>query len=255
MAYTIKEHGDLLEKEAAAFIEDKFCNYEEVWKIFVGHTGNGTKAELPNYPYKERRTKFAENSYTVLESSYFIYRMIISKVFMNGIDNFDAYMNFSNSFVSFFAHLGRIHDTVIKASEAIEGDKENHKKFKEAIRHFYEGRNVVLHGKKVPLILDSLRLPKMPVIHTSLVNGKSWHDNFSIWAQADQMEHSYVEDNVSSFFDKLMQLINNRYAALKGIICKELKAHNTQLEFLYDQSTFFDASGQTFVVSGSTLNH
>ncbi len=255
MTYTIREHGDLLEKEAASFIEAKFPHYEEIWKIFVGHKGNGTKAELPNDPYEEKRTKFAENSYTVLESSFFIYRMIETNVFMYGIDNFDAYMNFSNSFISFFAYLGRIHDTVIKASEAIEDDKEDHKKFKEAIHHFYEVRNVVLHGKKVPLILDSLQFPKMPIIYTSLVNGNSWHDNYSIWDDADQIKHSYVGENVSSLFDELMHLINNRYAALKGIIWKKLKAHDTQLTFSHDGPTFPDTSGQTFIVSGSSLNN
>ena len=81
MKYTIREHGDLLEKEAASFIESQFPNYEKVWQIYVGHTGNGTKAELPNYPHEETRTKFAENSYTVLESSFSIYRILETKVF------------------------------------------------------------------------------------------------------------------------------------------------------------------------------
>lgn len=119
MTYSIKEHGDLLEKEATHFIREKFINYESVWQIYIGNTGNAIKAPLPNYPYEEKRTNFAEHSYTVLESSFIISKILESKIFEKSITSFKDYLDFNNSFISFFAHLGRMHDTIIKASNIL----------------------------------------------------------------------------------------------------------------------------------------
>jgi hypothetical protein len=112
MKYNIKENGDALEKEAFEFIQNRFPNYELVWQIYLGNKGNATIAKLPNYPYNQKRENFAENSYTVLESSFIIDQLIKSEIFIKSISSFNDYLDFMKSFITFFACLGRLHDTV-----------------------------------------------------------------------------------------------------------------------------------------------
>ena len=248
MRYTIKENGDLLEKEAATFIANKFLNYELVWKIYVGNTGNATIAEIPNYPDEAKRVNFAEHSYTVLESSFIIHKILESKVFEKRIESFDDYLHFNNSFISFFAHLGRMHDTIKKASYCLKYENAN---FINSIHHLYEARSIVIHGKKIPLILDDLGLPKIPIIKTILINGDSWDDKTSSWNHSSILDTEYVQDSVTKYFDDLLLLINDQYAIFEDIILQELKAISTSITFEYKPTLFFGTNLQ--MASGSNI--
>lgn len=251
MTYSIKEHGDLLEKEAASFITEKFINYELVWQIYIGNTGNAVKAKLPNYPNEDKRTNFAEHSYTVLESSFIIYKILESKIFEKSINNFNDYLDFNNSFISFFAHLGRMHDTIIKASNILKYDKE----FITSIHHCYEARCIPIHGKKIPIVLDELGLPKIPIIKTILIKGDSWDDKTSLWSDAASMDKVYVQDNATSYFNDLILLINNQYAVFKDIIHQELNSIPTRLTFEYNPTKSLSPNDYVIMPSGSNASN
>lgn len=228
MIYTVKDHGDIVEKAAAQLIGEKFPNYELVWQTYVGNKGNNTIAELPNYPNEGKRKDFAEHSYTVLESAFIINQILSSKTFENNITNFDEYIEFNKAFISLFALLGRMHDTVIKASDIL---KYNNKNFIESIHKFYEARSIVIHGKKVPLIFDELGLLKIPVLKTDVIDGIAWDDKRNLWDEANDMESGYVVDTLTKFFYELLSLINNEYAVFYHIIQNELKELKTKLLF------------------------
>jgi hypothetical protein len=247
MTYSIKDHGDLLEKEASSFIAQKFNNYELVWQIYIGNTGNACMAKLPNYPSEEKRISFAEHSYTVLESAFINYKILESQIFEKSIGSFKDYLDYNNAFISFFAHLGRMHDTIIKASDILLKDK----RFITSIHQFYEARCIVIHGKKIPIILDELGLPQIPVIKTTLINGNSWNDKTNIWADAKHMNTLYVQDNVTKYFNDLMVLIDNEYAVFKDTICQELKSIRTKLIFEYSPTIFLNPSEFITMPSGS----
>ncbi len=251
MTYSIEKHGDLLEKEAYSFIKEKFINYELVWQIYIGNTGNAKKAKLPGYPYEDKRTNFAEHSYTVLESSFIINKILESKIFEKNISNFSDYLDFNTSFISFFAHLGRMHDTIIKASNILIIDK----KFEDSIKHFYEARNILIHGKKIPLVLDELGLPKIPIIKTALINGNSWDDKTHLWSDAENMDKEYVQDKATTFFNDLLLLINNQYAVFKNIIHQELNSIPTSLTFEYNPTKSLSPNEYVIMPSGSNASN
>ena len=127
MIYNLKEHGDPLEKAAIVFIQEKIPCYEDVWQIFVGNKGNSIIANIPNFPYTEDRINFAENSYTALESSFILHQLIKSGIFSKKLETFDEYLEFNKSLITFFANLGRLRDTLLKAAEAIGCKNENFK--------------------------------------------------------------------------------------------------------------------------------
>jgi hypothetical protein len=233
MIYNVKEHGDILEQEATDLIRNRFPFYELVWQTYIGNKGNNSIADLPNYTDQDKRKNFAENSYTVLESVYITDRILKSKIFKQSLTNFDEYIEFNKAFITVFALLGRMHDTVLKASDALKYDNSN---FKESIHKFYEARSIVMHGKKVPLIFDDIGFAKIPFLKTSIVNGIAWDDKRSLWSEVDRMDTEYVIDKLTDFFRDLLDLINKEYAVFLNYISYELKKIPTSLKFEFNTS-------------------
>ncbi|QJW89869.1 hypothetical protein HNV11_11020 [Spirosoma taeanense] len=235
MSYNVQDHGDLLEKEATMLIRSYFPYYESVWSIFIGNKGNESIADLPNYPDEKKRKHFAENSYTVLESFFMTHNILESKILEQSITTFNSYIEFNKAFITAFALLGRIHDTAIKASDALDYDN---RKFIESIHKFYEARSIVIHGKKVPLLFDDLGLLKIPFLKTSIISGAAWDDNQYLWNDATDMNIEYASDKLTDFFFQLICLVNNEYAIFYDVIQHKLKAiptsikseHNSQLK-------------------------
>jgi|APLak6261669087_1056070.scaffolds.fasta_scaffold03662_2 hypothetical protein len=234
MTYTVVEHGDILEREAAQLIAEKFPNYELVWQIYIGNKGNNSMAEMPNYPDTFKRKHFAENSYTVLESVFIIDHILKQPIFHQSLTNFVDYIEFNKAFITVFALLGRIHDTVIKASDTLKYDNTG---FKESIHKFYEARSIVMHGKKVPLIFDDIGLAQIPFLKTKMVDGIAWDDKRSLWSEVNQMDTEYVIDKLNDFFRDLLYLVNEEYAAFYNYIIQELKSIPTSLHFEYSRYT------------------
>jgi hypothetical protein len=251
MKYKIKHHGDLLEKEALEFIEKKFQNYEIVWQIFVGNTGQAKMASLPNYDQK-KRSDFAENSYTVLESFFILHKILESGIFMKEVETFEEYIDYSKSYITFFAYLGRIHDTVIKASDIL---KYKNTTFLSKIHKFYESRNVIIHGKKIPFIFDDLGMIQVPTLFTSEAKGTNWNDNNNNWKDISIMKTIYIQDNTNELFDELLTIVNSQYAVFIDLIHKDLKKFNTSLVFEYNENmTPKNINKFRTSVSGSTIS-
>lgn len=250
MTYSVQSHGDIIEKAAAKLIAEKFPYYELVWQSFIGNKGNNTLADMPGYPNEQKRKNFAENSYTVLESIFLIDQIVKSKVFEKTLTNFDEYIEFNKSFITVFALLGRMHDTVIKASDILKYDN---KAFIDSIHRFYEARNIVMHGKKIPLHFDELGLLKIPFLKTAVIAGTAWDDKHSLWNEAETMSTEYVVDSVTRFFDELLFLINSEYAVFYNIILEELKLLKCSLRFEFKRIEIVDTDIKYFPESsGST---
>jgi hypothetical protein len=248
MNYNVQDHGDYLEKEATQLIRNHFPYYEKVWSIYIGNQGNESIASLPNYPYEKERKHFAENSYTVLESFFIIHNILESKIFEEAIIDFSTYIEFNKAFITVFALLGRIHDTVIKASDILNYDNT---KFKNSIKNFYEARNIVIHGKKVPLIFDDLDILKIPFFKTEIVDGNAWDDKHFVWNDIEVMNTEYAVDKLNEFFKQLIQLVNNEYAIFYDLIIKELKTNETAIKFI-NNSISYEQPKINFNVSGIT---
>lgn len=251
MSYNLRDHGDLLEKEAIEFIEKRFQNYGLVWQIFIGNDGNSKIAKLPNYD-QYKRQNFAENSYTILESFYILNNILESKIFTDNINTLEKYIDFIKSYVTFFAYIGRIHDVSKKASNILKYDNSS---FLSKIHKFYETRNVIIHGKKIPLLIDDLGLIKTPEIFNSYSKGITWNDNSKNWDEISSMVTYYVEDNVAFIFNELLEIVNNEYAVFKDLIHVELKKNKTALIFEFDtKNNIRDKHDFITSVSGSYVS-
>ena len=247
MEYNVQDHGDSLERIASGFIRSQFPYYEKVWSIYIGNCGNEVIARLPNYPNEQKRKHFAENSYTVLESFFMLQQILESEIFLEPIDDFNKYIEANKAFITFFALLGRIHDTSIKASNQLGYDNSD---FRASLKKFYEARSIVIHGKKVPLVFDELGLLKIPFLKTSIIKGNGWDDNNYHWGDIANMQTDFVEQKLKDFFDQLLILVNNEYANFFSLICAELKELRTSLIFEHTSPASKTLEAR---ISGSTL--
>ncbi|CAN5466054.1 hypothetical protein BH10BAC2_BH10BAC2_23460 [soil metagenome] len=228
MEYNILEHGDALEKVACNFIRSHFSNYELVWKSYIGNKGNNKKADIPNYNDEKRREDFSEYSYTVFESAFVMYKIVKSKILSNSITTIDQYIEFNKSFISFFAHLGRINDNILNATNEL--DKNYYSILGDKLDYLYKARHVVIHGKTIPITQDELGLVQIPQFYTDSSNIFGW-TKIKVWEEAQLATKNYAEDVVEEYYNDLIHIINNAYGYFYDVIMKELKA---KIKFEYN---------------------
>lgn len=233
MNYTLKDHGDSLEKQAANFVNLHLPFYEKIWTCYIGNQGNNTKALIENYPDNDKRQKFWERCYTVLESAYLSFCMIESGVFATSIQSFEQYEEFNKSYISFFAHIGRINDNIIKASNILGMNKEYSGVLEQRLKEFYQARHIVIHGKTVPVFQDELGLVQVPHFYTNPETAYGWTDEHSSWLEGQQIEKEYVAESCERLFFSLIGIINNAFAKFYETIVSELKRLGTSIVFYY----------------------
>jgi hypothetical protein len=117
---------------------------------------------------------------------------------------------------------------VKKASEDLPYDNTQ---FLAEIHRFYEARNMVIHGKRVPIVFDEVGFMKMPLLQTSAMKGDGWDDRRNTWSDIQTLPTDYVADICTQYFAELQALINNEYARFYDVICQELKGIPTKLRF------------------------
>ena len=149
MKWTLKDHGDLLEKQSLVFIETSLPAYQEIWSIFIGHKGNGAMADMKYIPddIEKKRKEFAQHHYTILESLYFMQLICDEELTkLSEIKDFEQYRKSINQIMAFVGYLGRVIDCMEKCFATI-----SHKNSRSGLMELYRKRNIVLHGKKFPI--------------------------------------------------------------------------------------------------------
>ncbi|HMG69220.1 MAG TPA: hypothetical protein VK588_16090 [Chitinophagaceae bacterium] len=235
MKYSLKEHGDFLERNATDFVMQYLPFYESVWSLYVGHNGKGVMPDMHGYPVPEKRINFAENSYTVLQSAVIIKDILDSGIFTEPHVDFKTILEFHKSLVAFYALIGRIRDCLKKAVKDM-GLSDIEPELKE----FYDERNIMLHGRTIPLNTDEMGLAKIPYL-------KLWDDKASNWADVKDYDKEFVVDNNEKTFLSLTKLINSIYGRVYDILCKELKSLGLALEVNNFEYLEFATSGTTRV--------
>ena len=228
MIYSLVHHGDFLEKHSATFVNTHLCNYENIWKTYIGNIGNQTMPKIKNYDNDKKRQEFWEPCYTVLESSFLAYNIIKSDVFSNPITTFSDYENFNKNFVAFFAHLGRINDNIQHASEIL-GVQTN----KPELKEYYTARHIAVHGKVIPISLDELGLVQIPILSKSVESSFGWTVKSKSWREGSEMTHELVSDTCENLLFGLLNIINGVFANLLNTIHEELKSQNASIQFEY----------------------
>jgi hypothetical protein len=249
MPYSIPEHGDLLEKEAAPFIQGLFSQYERVWSLFIGNKGNATMADLPGYPDDEKRQKIAQFSYTTLESLFLIQRLLEGPLSNAQVADFRSYELFCNSFLAYFAHTGRIIDMVAKIAGLLEYD---FTPFKQASYAIFQARNIILHGDKVPVQLGEDGRLCMPILQVGSASTNSWDDRRGLWTTAFEGKRTNVHEQCSLFFYEMLALVDQEYGRLYHYLINELRACNAVIQFEWGLQIINDGRDQLYA-SGSTF--
>lgn len=240
MEYSIKLHGDPLEKQAAQFIYQYLPNYENIWKKYIGNIGNNTMAKITNYEFDKRRQDFWELCYTILESAYINYNTVKSGVFLNPILSFEEYQNFNKNFISFFAHLGRLNDNLYHASKLL-GNEVNENE----LNKYYEARNTIIHGKTIPISYDNLGLIQIPILFTSGSTSFGWTVRSKNWNEGQQIEKKYVDETCEELINGTLRITNKILGNNYDIICNELKEYNASIIFEYDNSYNTSLNGKS----------
>ena len=194
-------HGDLLERTAIDFIRGRIPLYEETWKKYIGHQGNGMPANLcysqgdiidSEHDLANQRQFFAQYHYTILESLYGCKRIIDDSMRRN-INNIFLILD---DILLFHTYLGRICDSIERASNQIginfeEKDLED----KEIVKSLTKNRNPVMHGPHVPIRADKNNNDKIYI-------SNSWDDKTGKWTNTLQSDETidlekYFEDKFS----------------------------------------------------------
>jgi len=218
MEYTIANHGDLVERQAASFISTSLPSYEEIWKRYIGHKGNGKMADMIKINESDEavRRNFAQHHYTVLESIYFMKLLVDDASTVQQINSFDPYRKTIDQIMAFQAHSGRLRDNMEKCFSVI-GKKAEAKKSQEQLDTFYKERHVFIHGRKVPFGLDSDNLFKISKIKHDTTDNVGFGLEMP-WEQIQDNDLQYLEHSLSESFQRLVSIVNGLLSNLLEFI-------------------------------------
>lgn len=248
MNYILKQHGDSLEKEYADFISTYFDSYEAVWKLYIGNNGKNTRATIKNYPAsrEHQRVRFSENTYTILQSVICLYRITQRNIFKkSSVSDIGDILDLQDALISFFAHLGRIRDNAIHASECLVNMDLNLPV--ELLSEFYHKRHIVVHGKTLPIVFTQNGKALIPNLSKDTIDRAGWNHKYDNWSNVIDYSIELAGETLESLFQCLMSKINSLFSKLKEKIKDEL-GDRFILNFEYQEHDI-----ASMPVSGSTL--
>ena len=68
--FTLRTHGDALERAYSDFLAERLPSYERIWQDFIGNDGNAQLPELPSLStaLQLRRVQISQFTYSAIES-------------------------------------------------------------------------------------------------------------------------------------------------------------------------------------------
>lgn len=220
MPLTLREHGDIIEKDYAELIESRLTGYSKIWQSYIGHDGKGHHLSLDGIDEKEEsiRNRFVQYHYSSLESIISMIEIVnalkgLGDVSVDSKRGRKDYIFSLNFFMAFYAHAGRVRDLVKKMSEIWQQEK-----LIEKFEEFYQQRNNVLHEAKLPIAFIAEAIAILPPAGKEDEQEK-WGRN-RIWGEVDVN----LFEELIGFLDKFLQDI--------------LVELNNFLESLFSQSIF-----------------
>lgn len=244
--YSLKKHGDPLEKEFSKFIGQYFRTYESVWKIFIGNKGNNTKADIENYPSdrERKRHEFSEHTYTILQSLILLERLSKKEVF-NKIDakNVSEILDLQDSLLLFFAHLGRTRDNILSAAQCLLNIDLSG--IETSLSEFYHKRNVIVHGQMLPIAFKANGEIIIPLLSKNSSDTLRWHDTEHIWTNFPSLPTERLTVTISQLYWELLSKTNNIFGTFEKVIKTELKTTKSKIRVQYSLSLTAYASGST----------
>ena len=225
MSLDIARHGDVLEQNYLTIIREKIPAYEEIWKRYIGNNGNAQIISIEDLPDEEnnKRIIFSQYHYSAFESIVCISH-IIEEVDQLPLDSISNYLKLNNCFLAFQAHAGRIRDCVKKMGEIFNLDNLHFE-----LEEYYQQRNEVLHGSKVPfMIIDGFyAIPKIKGIAEDI---DKWHDKMC-WGEIKAKEDNFkfLYDHLVESFSNITALLNKCLFNILPEIIKIVEQYNIDL--------------------------
>jgi hypothetical protein len=222
MEYKLESHGDWLEKEAYKFIHSSIPTYELIWQRFIGHKGNGKMADMEKIEESDEKIRmdFSEHHYTVLESLYFMKRIVDDESERKEINSFDLYRKVINQVMAFQAYSGRLRDNIKKCFSLV-SNKEEANLSCVKMDAFYKQRHVFIHGKKVPFGFDSDKLFKIAVIKKETTDRIGYGLEMP-WNTVNNSDLEYLIKSLSKTMEELIAivegLLNHLFSFVKHFI-------------------------------------
>lgn len=206
--YRVRTHGDLLEMHECKFIEEKLPCYEEIWKRFIGHQGNGVMAEMEGITPEldSLRVTFAQHHYTILESLILMRQVVDNPLLSQPVDTIEQYYEILNLIMAYQAHAGRVRDNIEKCYNSI-GKCHEWSEKRSKLDEFWETRHIFIHGSKVPFMLDEDKLFRSAEVCTS-ENKEYGYSIDSSWRSITSTKMRLIYDQFSESHRALVIAVN-----------------------------------------------
>ncbi len=222
--FNIAEQGDELEKRNTDFIFSNIPNYEKIWKVFIGNKG-GERPEMAlmkNMSGEDevKRRNFSEWHYTCLES-FVLMNKSIQNAYNLEVNMYDDYLNLLNYFFVFQAHSGRIRDNIGNMCEKIFESNSVAKHHSLRLEEFYQRRNEVLHGKKLPFNIVS-GLLYIPEIKGKEEESFKWNSHKQ-WDEINDEELKVANEYMDETIQEMTNIVNSILGAMYDEIMEAIK--------------------------------
>ena len=197
---------------------------------------------VPNLPKEEeeKRLDFSERNYTCLESLICMH-YIGQNIAVVDFATPSSYILALNNFIAFQGHSGRLMDnlkrTIVlflpnQAESLILG-----------LKDLYQKRNEIIHGKKLPFIIED-QLLLVAEIKGSEENRGAWTGSM-LWKEYES-DMIFISDFYKESVIGISKCYNNILYNLKKPIFEIINNHNIVIEF--------PESSDSTSISGNTIN-
>jgi hypothetical protein len=205
----ICRHGDDLERHCAENILNVVPSYASIWVTFIGNDGRQNYLPMPGAgPAADKeRVRFWENLYTLFESLACCWELEVEFRNREQISGHAGYIWHINSWMVFYAHLGRIHDTAERVTEQI-GAAQLFAPFD----RFYDQRHIALHGIKVPMRWFENVLCAPPLEEQQ----HGWHLG-KRWTELKETDLEFLSTRVSETLRELGPVLESFFAQVLGV--------------------------------------
>ena len=229
-------NGDKIETKYYQSIQEKLGGYEEIWKIYIGHDGNGQMLEVEGLSEEENKNRkiTGKLNYTILTSLVGLLKTI--EDYKNYTFNEDAFERYDGDIVKTLGLIGRIRDNIQDLFNLF--FKDNSKKLILDMEQFFEERNQVLHNVRLGFVIlnGKLMIPKTETNIQPFKNSVDWKD----LAPEDCIDfYDYLTDTT----EKLFKIANSCFYKILPEIKKIIRTSNMQFINTYQSANTFAASG------------
>jgi len=257
--WTLEEHGDFLERQFSQFILEKIPTYSQIWCMYIGNDGTAHAAEMIEHRgegfrkiseiEQQRRINYSEYQYTLLESLLLLDHLLKKDYHIR--ENFHDYFDLQNNFLAFHANSGRIRDNIRKMLFLFFEDGRNPGRLNERANEllnylddYYQQRNEVLHGKKLPF--GSFEGELLIAKPKGEEEKKSLWESKRNWDDFEERDLEFAIEYLDETFNGLIQVANRLLMNIQERIAEILAKNNFRLVDPPEEPGMHGSSGKGF---------